>query len=195
MIGEVRLLHRNAPGPSFQVASQFNLLEMLLPDVTPEHGATRHQGHPTQGPAYAIAAGAATICGNYLVPVHGGAGQTADRQLDELAEVGAALQKAAGRPVGDLWAMRNGYALCTLAVLDAIATHLASAGKETVDALRGRLRISMHRDVEVTNGDGSDRLVVSQALCSALLIAYGQGPGGRIERRSAHAPRRRPSRA
>ena len=52
----------------FQVASQFNLLEMMSPDVTPEDGITRYERDDTQGPKCAIAAGASTIYRNYFVP-------------------------------------------------------------------------------------------------------------------------------
>ena len=75
----------------FQVASQFNLLEMVSPDITPEHGVTGYQYDPTQGPACAIAAGAATIYRNYFAPVDGASGQTRARQLDGLAGIGTAL--------------------------------------------------------------------------------------------------------
>ena len=88
--GDVRQLHRlpeNA-GALFQVASQFNLLEMVSPEVTPEQGVTRYQDDRTQGPACAIAAGAATIYRNYFVPVNGSHGQNTDRQLDGLADLG-----------------------------------------------------------------------------------------------------------
>jgi hypothetical protein len=101
----------------FQVASQFNLLEMIGPDVTPEDGVTRYAYDHTQGPTCAMAAGAATIYRNYLVPVDGQIGQTRDRQLDGLTDVGTALSAALDRPVAELWAMRNGYALCTRAGL------------------------------------------------------------------------------
>ena len=37
----------------FQVASQFNLLEMTRSSVTPEDGVTRYSGDHTQGPACA----------------------------------------------------------------------------------------------------------------------------------------------
>ena len=40
--------------------------------MTPEHGVTRYQHDRTQGPACAIAAGAATIYRNYFAPVGGG---------------------------------------------------------------------------------------------------------------------------
>jgi hypothetical protein len=66
--GDVRHMHQSPEnaGALFQVASQFNLLEMVSPTVTPEHGVTRYQNDCTQGPACAIAAGAATIYRNYL---------------------------------------------------------------------------------------------------------------------------------
>jgi hypothetical protein len=116
-------LHENA-GALFQVASQFNLLEMISPEVTPEDGVTRYRNDPTQGPACAIAAGAATIYRNYFAPIGGGYGQTATRQFDGLADLGAALAAALNKPVEALWRMSNGYALCTRAGLDAIAAHL-----------------------------------------------------------------------
>jgi hypothetical protein len=81
-IGDVRKMHQ-APenaGALFQVASQFNLLEMVSPTVTPEQGVTRYQHDHTQGPACAMAAGAATIYRNYFAPLGGGHGQTTARQ-------------------------------------------------------------------------------------------------------------------
>src|SRR5262245_50105635 len=61
-------------GALFQVASQFNLLEMIGPDITPEDGVTRYAEDHTQGPACAIAAGAATLYRNYFAPVRDGIG-------------------------------------------------------------------------------------------------------------------------
>jgi hypothetical protein len=119
-------------GALFQVASQFNLLEMVSPTVTSEDGVTRYQHDRTQGPACAIAAGAATICRNYFAPVRGGHGQTAECQLDGLADLGAALSAALHRPVEALWKMQNGYALCTQAGLDAITEYLRVRLQKTV---------------------------------------------------------------
>ncbi|MCB1263648.1 MAG: hypothetical protein KDB56_03485 [Mycobacterium sp.] len=42
---------------------------MVCERITPERGLARYAGDPTQGPACAMAAGAATIHRNYLVPV------------------------------------------------------------------------------------------------------------------------------
>ena len=68
--GDVRAMHRSSEyaGALFQVASQFNLLEMVSPEITPEAGVTRYDLDRTQGPACAIAAGAATIYRNYFAP-------------------------------------------------------------------------------------------------------------------------------
>src|SRR5258705_8800093 len=90
-------------GALFQVASQFNLLEMVSPTVSPEQGVTRYQHDHTQGPACAIAAGAATIYRNYFAFVDGGHGQTAKRQFNGLADLGEALGAALNKPVEELW--------------------------------------------------------------------------------------------
>jgi hypothetical protein len=176
--GDVQQMHR-APeyaGALFQVASQFNALEMTGPNVTPEDGVTRYQYDHTQGPACAIAAGAATIYRNYFVPVAGGIGQTVDRQLDGLAAVGQTLSGTVGRPISDLWQMRNGYAICSREGLNAISAHLASLQPEKLDALRGELSIAVQTDVEVTDPSGGQGRLVSQAFCSALPIAYTNVP-------------------
>jgi hypothetical protein len=172
--GDVREMHRSPDyaGALFQVASQFNLLEMVSPEITPEHGVTRYQNDRTQGPACAIAAGAATIYRNYFAPIGGAYGQTKDRQFDGLANLGETLGKDVNQPVEALWSMRNGYALCTRVGLDAIAEHIRCLRPEQVDILRGKLRIGIHRDVEVTEALGEHRPAVSQAFCSALPVAY-----------------------
>lgn len=179
--GDARDLHRSPEnsGALFQVASQFNLLEMVGPGVTPEQGVTRYQYDFTQGPACAIAAGAATIYRNYFAPVGGDEGQTKDRQLDGLAELGEALSKSLNLPVGALWEMCNGYALCSAAGLDAIAAHIGTLQQDQVDELRGKLRIGIHSDVAVTDAERDPLPLVSQAFCSALPVAYGSVPSAR----------------
>jgi protein-tyrosine phosphatase len=176
--GDVRRMHQ-APeyaGALFQVASQFNLLEMVSSSVTPEDGVTRYKSDPTQGPACAIAAGAATIYRNYFAPVGGGHGQTKERQLDGLADLGHELARALNRSVRELWNMQNGYALCSQEGLTAIAAHLQAQGPAELDELRAKLRIGIHRDVEVTDAAGDHRPSVSQAFCSALPVAYTTVP-------------------
>ena len=168
--GDVRRMHSDPAnaGALFQVASQFNLLEMVSDAVTPEQGVTRYQWDGTQGPACAIAAGAGTIYRNYFAPVGGQLGQREDRQIDCLQDIGTAL----GNHQGRLWRMRNGYCLTTQAGLAAVDEQLAAMNEAQLDDLRGRLRIGVHWDVEVTD-EGADHRV-SQAYCSALPVSYNR---------------------
>jgi hypothetical protein len=94
--GDVRIMHRDSANRNalFQVASQFNLLEMTGPDVSPEEGVTRYSDAHTQGPACAIAAGAATIYRNYFADVDGHSGQNRHRQIDDDSWVQGALRRA-----------------------------------------------------------------------------------------------------
>lgn len=172
--GNVRRLHaqRRYEGALFQVASQFNLLEMMTPSHTPEMGVGIYEQDMTQGPACAIAAGAATIYRNYFALVDGIAGQTGNRQIDGLEAIGLALGQALGTSAGELWSMRNGYALCTGAGLSRIDRHLGSIGERGRDDLRKMLRIGLHRDVQSTEVEGEFLQTVSQAFCSALPVAY-----------------------
>ena len=175
---DVGVLHAEPEyeGALFQVASQFNLLEMIGPDITPEDGVACYAHDHTQGPACAIAAGAATIYRNYLVPIDGHVGQTRERQLNALAGVGSMLTAKTGHPVNHFWSMQNGYALCMQAGLHTIDDLVRRGGEAVADALRGALAIGLHRNVEVTRRDASTGPLVSQSFCSGLPVAYSPIP-------------------
>ncbi len=177
VVADVRDLHAEAcnAGALFQVASQFNLLEMVSPRVTPEEGVGIYEYDPTQGPASAISAGGGTIYRNYFAPVNGRVGQSADNQIDCLADLGKSL----GNEDNRLWEMRNGYSLASREGLVAISERLRAAGAEEVDALRRRLRIGVQWDTQVTLGGGEH--LVSQAYCSALPVAYSEHGAERWE--------------
>jgi hypothetical protein len=177
-VGDVGAMHGEPEfeGALFQVASQFNLLEMTHYTVTPENGVTRYAHDHTQGPACAIAAGAGTIYRNYLAPVNGVPGQTADRQLNMLERVGLSLSTHLGRPISSLWQMENGYALCTADGLAAITDFLASASPQARGSLAGELAIGLHFGVEATGAGPTPGQAVSQAYCSALPVAYSNVP-------------------
>jgi hypothetical protein len=177
--GEARALHRDpaAAGAVFQLASQFNLLEMVGPDVTPEHGVTGYEQDNTQGPACAIAAGAATILRNYLVPMPHGSGQRHNAQLDALAGFGEALAESMGVSPGELWRMQNGYAMLEAQGLVAIAEHMKQMEEAALDRLRSELCIGLHEDVDVTELPHCHRHRVDHALCFALPVGYHHGLG------------------
>ena len=194
VIGSVGRFHQQSQysGALFQAASQFNVLEMVSPRVTPEEGVTIYAHDHTQGPACAIACGAATVYRNYLVPIDAEGrmdpsptpfqvGQTKDLQLNGLVEVGKELVKALPgyNSVGELWKMCNGYALCSERGLRDIAAHLDKVGEEEKDRLRSLLRVGIHWEAEVTSASSSSSDSpsgaaprVSQIFSSALPVAY-----------------------
>ena len=168
LVANVQHLHADEwnAGSLFQVASQFNLLEMMSPNITPERGVGIYENDLTQGPACAIAAGAGTIYRNYFAVVNGQTGQSTGNQIDCLADVGAALGNSEGR----LWEMRNGYALASHTGLIEIANWLRASSVSDRDVLRQALRIGIQWNTQVTLSGCVH--AVSQAYCSALPVAY-----------------------
>lgn len=177
VVGEAGSLHLdpNNAGALFQAASQFNLLEMVSPDVTPEAGITGYQNDRTQGPACAIACGAGTIWRAYFVEVNGQVGQSADNQIDCLADVAAYLFPTSDPP----WTMSNGYAMFTQPGLDQLNERLAALSESELDDARAHLRIGLHHNVEVTTAPTGH--TVTQAYCSALPVAYNKLPPSDFE--------------
>jgi hypothetical protein len=170
VVADVQKLHLDVSnaGALFQVASQFNLLEMVSPSTTPEQGIGIYEYDHTQGPACAIAAGAGTIYRNYFVPVHGQIGQSEDNQIDCLADLGRAL----GNSDNHLWEMRNGYALASANGLMEISNRLRASSEKDLDELRKLLRVGIQGDTQVTLKDSTHK--VSQVYCSALPVAYSK---------------------
>ena len=168
VVGDAAALHRDPgnAGAMFQAASQFNLVEMVSPSVTPEAGVAGYQNDPTQGPACAIACGAGTILRNYFVDVNGRIGQSADNQIDCLADIASHLFPTSEAP----WTMSNGYAMFDQTGLDQLNERLAAMTPSKLDEVRANLRIGVHRNAEVTSSTTGHS--VTQAYCSALPVAY-----------------------
>lgn len=168
IVGDVQTLHRAVEneGALFQAASQFNLLEMVSPNVSPELGVGIYEHDFTQGPACAIACGAGTIYRNYFVELDGQTGQSSHQQVDCLANIGAAFIKA-GLPI---WEMRNGYALANESTLTAINQYLFSLPVDAYIALKEELKIGIQWNTEVTTVNKPH--LVTQAYCSAFPVAY-----------------------
>lgn len=170
VIANVQHLHRDVAHQNalFQVASQFNLLEMMAPDVTPEWGVGIYERDPTQGPACAVAAGAGTIFRNYFVEVNGKIGQSEHNQIDCLAGIGELLGNTEQR----LWRMVNGYALPSAVGLEEINRQLKALDEPGLDRLRKSLQIGVQWGTQVTLDNASH--TVSQAYCSALPVSYSE---------------------
>lgn len=168
VVGDVQKLHCDPDNLNalFQAASQFNLLEMTSPEVTPEQGVGIYQYDHTQGPACAIACGAGTIYRNYFAYINGRSGQSAHNQIDCLDLIGKAL----GNDESSLWQMRNGYALLTKNGLSKINASLSNLNDQEWEQLKEKLKIGLQWNTEVTIAEYHQ--LVSQAYCSALPISY-----------------------
>jgi hypothetical protein len=169
---DVQALHADPAhaGAVFQVASQFNLLEMVSPRVTPEAGIAGYVHDRTQGPACAVACAAGTLWRAYFVPVGGGTGQSAGRQLDMAAGLHGAL---GGTDAAPLWDMVNGYLLPRPGGLARAAEAIAAGDRA---ALTGALRVGVQHQTEVTLPGCGHR--VTQVYASACPVAYAPAPSG-----------------
>lgn len=170
IVGDVQKMHCDSKNQNafFQAASQFNLLEMVGPHVSPEQGVDIYEHDRTQGPACAIACGAGTIFRNYFVPVKDQLGQTKNKQVDCLELIGKELNNAQH----DLWEMSNGYALPSEEGLLNINGQLSQLTPPQNEHLKGQLKIGIQWDTEVTLS--KNKQIVSQAYCSALPVAYSR---------------------
>jgi len=172
LVGDVRSLHQDAANENavFQVASQFNCLEMAAPHVTPEDGVGIYQNDWTQGPACSICAGAGTIYRNYFALVNGRNGQTRDNQIDCLSEIADHFSK----DDHELWKMQNGYCFPTASGLAHIENHLSNCDEPALDRIRAKLKVGVQSNTQVTVGDLTH--LVTQVFCSALPISYSDVP-------------------
>ena len=173
VLANARGLHLDpaSAGALFQVASQFNMLEMTRPSLTPEDGIDRYENDHTQGPVCAIACGAGTIYRNYFVPVGHYQGQSARHQLNGLADM--------TRAIGVEIPVRNGYALPSASQLDEICLAIGACDELSRGELMGLLQIGMQWDTEVTLDNAGH--TVAQAYCAALPIAYASHAAERWE--------------
>ena len=168
IVGDAQELHKDIKnrGALFQVASQFNLLEMIAPDITPERGVEIYEHDHTQGPSCAIACGAGTVYRNYFVRLGNQIGQTRKLQVDCLEELGKVFENESS----SLWNMQNGYALANEEGLQNISQHIRSLDATGCEALKETAKTGIQWHTEVTISP--DKQQVSQIYCSALPVAY-----------------------
>ena len=168
LVGNVQEIHCEPQNQNalFQAASQFNLLEMVGPHISPERGVGIYEQDYTQGPACAIACGAGTIYRNYFTPIKGQIGQTKSTQIDCLELIGKELCNEDFR----LWKMTNGYALINQEGIININYQISSLTLKKREELKEKLKIGVQRNTQVTISPTLQ--FVSQAYCSALPVAY-----------------------
>lgn len=168
IVADVKELHCQIENENalFQVASQFNLLEMVNPNIIPEQGVDRYEYDFTQGPICAISCGAGTIYRNYFVKVNGETGQTANNQINCLDLISKEFNNAEL----NLWQMKNGYVLTNQEGLKTINQKIGELDEIERENLKGKLKVGIQWNTEVTISETKHKL--SQVFCSALPIAY-----------------------
>lgn len=162
----------------FQAASQFNCLEFPTSTVAPEDGVTDYSSDRTQGPACAIACGPGTVYRNYFVEVKTAdgaaqAGQTRECQIENLRDI----NKAIGNENDAHFKVSGGYTLASDDQLQGLNEKLEKMSDDEVDGVRSKLRIGVHKDVQVTSTNWGKREVkgqhlVTQVYGSACSVSY-----------------------
>ncbi|KAH8050818.1 hypothetical protein JL722_11160 [Aureococcus anophagefferens] len=137
VLGDAAKFHGDNPGATFQVASQFNCLEFVGPNVVPEDGVAGYAHDRTQGPCCAIACGPATVYRNYFADVDGQVGQTRERQLENLGDVLDALGPVEGFDV------RGGYTLADDRALDLLSEKIGGLDARAYDDVCAKLRVGV----------------------------------------------------
>ena len=145
---------------TFQVASQFNCLEMTSSSVTPEVGITGYASDATQGPACSIACAAATAYRNYLVPFpdlpNAPIGQTKDRQINNLDKV---LEVLGDKEDGSSWFdLKNGRLISDLKGIKDLNVRLQEiiTAEGSLNRVRDAVKVGVHKDAAVFYG-GEDQ--------------------------------------
>ena len=159
-------------GAMFQVASQFNCLEFVSPQVVPERGVTGYISDPTQGPACSLACSAATVYRNYFVPTPAGnEGQTRDDQINNLE----GLESLVNNQENKFWKTKNGYTNSSNSKLQMFNT-LYNQKKFNRNELLNSMRIGIQEQADVIKTKENQEIVhkVSQAFCSGISVGYSQ---------------------
>ena len=131
----------------FQVASQFNLLEMADPSYTPEDGVDVYWFDRTQGPACATATLGATLFRNYFVEHDGRVGQSKEHQLNGLRELLTALDFE--QDVHYLY--ENGYIRLGKDQLRSCASKISAMNSEQRIELMGNISVGIHWGCQVND--------------------------------------------
>ena len=178
-------------GSIFQVASQFNALEMLTPTQTPQQGISIYWNDKSQGPACAMVCPFGTLYRNYFcMPADGK--QLEDKSVNANPQIGIA---AGGTDTGnnqintltelmkidacfnDL-RFQNGYIFVKdKAHLDAIDKYLSTP--ENFWKAMMAIKYVIQEDTPVVDVTSDGKILdqtVSQIYCSAYPVAYSTDP-------------------
>jgi hypothetical protein len=179
--GDVTDLHKdpNNDGATFQVASQFNCLEMSGPNVTPEDGITRYKDDHTQGPACAICTPAGLAYREYLyifsdnstMVGHLKMGQTKTDQIDTSERARRIIKKLTGAE----GKVTNGYLFYNGDELEKINGALEGLDMMELNyrrLIRQSILSGLHSGMGVCIDGKRYKHHVNHVYCSGLPISY-----------------------
>jgi len=158
----------------FQVASQFNCLEMVGPKVTPNEGITKYYLDGTQGPECALSCRSALFFRNYLFKDKDNNIGQLKKQINLLEEVDSYLQNKTNH----YWKMSNGYCLIDdPKSMDDLNSDLAK-NYDQFEEVKKRVKVGINWDTEVNlikynkTTDIPKKQRICQVFCSTLALAY-----------------------
>ena len=160
-------------GALFQVASQFNLLEMQDTNSTPEDGVEIYWHDHTQGPACAQATIGATLYRNYFIKNGSQKGQTAFQQVNCLNDVLSALNMEQNID----YQYENGYICLTKNQFSVVNGAINKLSVQQRNDVMGLLKLGIHWNAQVNNESKPMNQRVSLILCSALPLGHYARPG------------------
>ncbi|MDF1828403.1 MAG: hypothetical protein P1U39_09010 [Legionellaceae bacterium] len=178
--GDADKRHRDvrSDGRVFQLASQFNMLEMCAPTTTPADRITMYAYDRTQGPACTRSTYAALAIRHFFAKVapggrkldgcEVGAGQNLE-QFNLLADALNLYTKADGLPYVQVV---NGYTESTAADLAEFNRWLDDPSH--AQQFRDKLRIGIQSNIGVVDQRGLQTHTVSQTFNAALAIGYSR---------------------
>lgn len=157
IVSDITELHNNPENEYavFQVASQFNCLEMASPEYTPEMGIDIYDEDNTQGPKCAICCGSGTLYRNYFL----NCGQP---QINTLSDLSNQIN-----PTNDIWNMVNGYLIF---VDEYSAKYIDDLILLSGSHYSNYYSTGIQKLTEVNNSQNHQ--LVTQVYCSAVPINY-----------------------
>jgi len=151
VIGDIAAIHEDYPDATIQVASQFNLLEMMSPKNHSGQGITKYIFDRTQGPICAMKCAAGTLYRNYFT------------QIDTLSKIKSLFPD-------HYWDMINGYALFQKNDLLKL-NNLIQNNHLIQEKIIANLEVGIQWDTEVIGFNHN----VTQVYCSAIPVSYHNG--------------------
>lgn len=164
IVDDIVEIHKYASSnnATIQVASQLNCLEMVDPNITPEHGITIYEYDNTQGPKCALCCPAGLAFRNYIY----NGGQTADYQIDMSDKLLNFFQMY---DENISWDVCNGYLMINsddiLIKINNLLNH-----KEFMNEAKKLIQSGFHFGQGVYKNNN----VVNHVYCSGLPIVYNK---------------------